>query len=269
MPPAARLTRFCATADPVPLRLNIVMQQLPIARWQHGSETGVHERLVEYSLAGVENVYPHTPPRSPEFLALDSDSSMVVRKDESSHGMHTPNTTQEFSSTPSLTYSSQNPSTYTSLRTSSVPSLPPGLLIDINGVLERPPGTLLYDCIFHFLSCTYSSASVSEWTTHNLAHFHPHAPPALATCPLCTRAYQGADGRTVWEECLAHVAAHIESGVDVRRGRVDNALVRWLWQRKVITDQAYKVLQGVVGARGNFTEYNGRERAGRRGERRY
>jgi hypothetical protein len=53
------------------------------------------------------------------------------------------------------------------------------------------------------------------------------------------------------------VQVHVEEGEDVRWRRVDRGLLDFLWSRRVISDQQYKVLKGNVSAGVNFAEVNG------------
>ena len=44
----------------------------------------------------------------------------------------------------------------------------------------------------------------------------------------------------------------------MRCGKIDSGVLRFLWSKKIISDQHYKVLTGNAGATGNFAEFNGR-----------
>jgi hypothetical protein len=71
----------------------------------------------------------------------------------------------------------------------------------------------------------------------------------------------------------------VEEGEDVRWRRVDRGLLDFLWSKRIISDQQYKVLKGNVSAGVNFAEVNGsqarvemgrsRERRAARGQRAY
>jgi hypothetical protein len=247
----ARLTGSCATAD-------AGLAATRLDRWQAERSPGVHARLVNFRYAGLEQPHmrshPHTYPEEPTSPRSNTSMTPVILEprrppyaSSSAYLSGPPSLVNTISTTPG-----------SSLHTSALSILPPPLVENPETtILERPPGTPLYPCTFHFLSCAFTASCPRVWHTHNLAHFHRHTPPTPARCSLCPWVCAYSDGRATWDTWLGHVQVHIEDGEDVRRGRVDLELLDFLWSRDIISNQQLKVLKGNVRAGENFAEVNG------------
>ncbi|KAK7635928.1 hypothetical protein IWX48DRAFT_18596 [Phyllosticta citricarpa] len=147
--------------------------------------------------------------------------------------------------------------------------------------------TIIYDCAFSFLGCTYlaisnttTTSSLSsppsdaeqEWKTHVLSHFHSHLPPRNVSCPLCDWGFAHASGARAWDCRMNHVAAHHRAGqrLDVSSsgggdgGWIDSGLFRYLWQKRIISDAEYQDLSCGGALRGPRTATMGAQAEGRR-----
>jgi hypothetical protein len=261
----ARLTGSCATADAglAAARLNL---------WQAEPSDDARARLFVFGYADVEQPHmrshAHTHPVEP--TSPRSNTSMTPVYLQPRRPPYAPSSTY-LSGPPSLadTFSTAPGS---SLHTSALSILPP-LLVENpeTTILERPPGTPLYPCTFHFLPCPFATPCSTVWRTHNLAHFRLNTPPTPARCPLCPWVCAYGDGWAAWNAWLGHVQEHIEAGEDVKRGSMDRGLLNFLWSRGIISNPRLMVLRGHVGTGVNFSEVNGsraRFETGRSRERR-
>jgi hypothetical protein len=152
------------------------------------------------------------------------------------------------------------------------------VLHEVDGVLTAPlldsevavPAVPEHTCIFHFLSCTYTSHDPEEWKEHCTAHLRGQEPPSRVSCPLCPWSAEcegEEDRRKAWDEGLSHVSeVHFAVGHRLGNERVDREFVKWLWRRKIIGGEDLKVLLGADN-RGRFVTTNGRERRGGGGQR--
>jgi hypothetical protein len=184
-------------------------------------------------------------------------------------------------STPSLTYTFQTAASKTAFAVGSARTsfASHGLLAaqrvleEVDGVLTAslPPSIAAesvvpeHTCIFHFLSCTYSSHDPDEWREHCTAHLRGNEPPRRVSCPLCpwSADFEGEEeGGEAWDQGLRHVSeVHFASGHRLGNERIDTELVKWLWRRRIIGDEDLKTLvSGEYGRR--FVTTNGRERRG-------
>ncbi|KAH7064851.1 hypothetical protein B0J12DRAFT_547282, partial [Macrophomina phaseolina] len=123
-----------------------------------------------------------------------------------------------------------------------------------DGVLIQPTSTTaalvpVYECTFAFLGCRFAAGAADEaaWRTHNLSHFHGHAPPRQVQCPLCDWGFQDPrDGHRAWDARMSHLAAHMRHGHSLasQAARPDFKLYQFLWQKRIIDDAEYKELRG-------------------------
>jgi hypothetical protein len=147
------------------------------------------------------------------------------------------------------------------------------VLEEVDGVLTAPlpdsedavPAVPEHTCIFHFLSCTYTSRDPDEWRDHCTAHLRGQEPPSRVSCPLCPWSAEcegDEEGGEAWDQGLRHVSeVHFAVGHRLGNERVDREFVKWLWRRKIIGSEDMKVLLG-ADCGGRFVTTNGRERRG-------
>lgn len=102
-------------------------------------------------------------------------------------------------------------------------------------------------CPFQILDCCETFSDVREFKTHVFSHFHGHSLPKSATCFLCSRNFQQTDTQDLaqaWNDMLSHLANdHFRRGQEYGTMRADFALMRWMYDRKIISDHVFKRTQ--------------------------
>src|SRR5690242_10640989 len=257
--------------------MNIPSLNIPytpqINGWIEHSPGNVHDRLVQYALAGLQappSSHSAQPPRSTNPRSTRSGSSMtpaLLHQSPASPGTP-PSLCSGTAATTASTASSSSIST-TLIDHGLLASYP--VLDDIDGVLVHPQLTTpspLYRCIFWFLDCGYLSRNRQEWETHSRAHLRGADPPRSVTCPLCDWAASCDAGppAAAWHAKMAHLAeSHFAFGQGLSTARPDFHLFQHLWQKRLIGDEDLKALKGGnygLGGRrpplGNFVRTNGR-----------
>jgi hypothetical protein len=124
-------------------------------------------------------------------------------------------------------------------------------LESVDGVLQVPvtanPHADLY-CPLHILDCEESFNDVKLWKTHIFSHFRGLACPVTANCFLCERIFTQTEydhPARAWNEMLSHVAAiHFRGlGEGLATVRTDFGLMRWMWNRRLITPAQFRRTQ--------------------------
>ena len=105
--------------------------------------------------------------------------------------------------------------------------------------LRNPPQ---YECPFNHLHCLLVFTSFDEWLAHSLTHFDGHAPPGKASCCFCDQTFASPSGMQCWRERMEHVELHHRLGHKLAHARLDLDLYRYLYQKRVITDLAFRDL---------------------------
>ncbi|KAJ4994482.1 hypothetical protein SVAN01_00311 [Stagonosporopsis vannaccii] len=239
-----------------------------ISEWIEHSPGNVHDRLVQYGLAGLQpplsyssssSSHPHsTNPRS-----VGSGSSMTPAL------LHHPPAS---AGTPSLYSSKTHASATTASSSVSTGLVDHGLLASYpllsedNGVLVQPllhTETPVLRCVFWFLDCGFLCHDREQWETHTLSHFRGEAPPRSVVCPLCDWEASRDDALGAWRLKMAHLADHhFAFGHTLSTSRPDFHLFHHLWQKRLIDDEDLKELKGgnhnLARPPGTFVRTNGR-----------
>jgi hypothetical protein len=102
------------------------------------------------------------------------------------------------------------------------------------------------ECCFWFLRCSYIYYDLDEWVTHCLSHFRGEEPPKTVSCPLCDCfQYTCDNGWKSWNQRMEHIGFHHSLlGETLRASRPDFPLFQHLWQKRLISDQDLKELNG-------------------------
>jgi len=115
-------------------------------------------------------------------------------------------------------------------------------------VMDHPHADLI--CPFQILDCEEPFDDIRLWKTHIFSHFRGHPCPVTATCFLCERVFdQSRDDHPAraWNEMLSHMAAVHFHGMGQRLAtvRTDFALMRWMYNRRIITPAQFRRTQMV------------------------
>ncbi|EXJ77190.1 hypothetical protein A1O3_10348 [Capronia epimyces CBS 606.96] len=104
-------------------------------------------------------------------------------------------------------------------------------------------------CPFQILDCDQVFADIIHFKMHVFSHFRGHELPTFATCFLCDNKYvQGPDDdpALAWNNMLSHmVHEHFRTGQQLATVRTDFGLMRWMYSRRIISDQQFKRTQMV------------------------
>jgi len=102
-------------------------------------------------------------------------------------------------------------------------------------------------CPFQILDCAETFSSVREYKLHVFSHFRGHPLPTSAACFLCTEKFYQAsedDPALAWNSMLGHMCHdHFRMGQEFGTIRADFALMRWMYDRKIISDLCFKRAQ--------------------------
>lgn len=102
-------------------------------------------------------------------------------------------------------------------------------------------------CPFQILDCFETFASVRQFKTHVFSHFRGEPLPKKASCFLCPNIYASdsdEDPAIPWNRMLGHMAHdHFRTGQEHGTFRADFALMRWMYDRKIIGDHMFKRTQ--------------------------
>lgn len=187
---------------------------------------------------------PQTRPYAPSFSndSSDDESDTVSRASSSLTDR-----------VPSLTRASSISSSGSSVTHSEGASAAQGELIsgsddDNSSTIRRQDQGADLLCPFQILDCDLIFSSVRTFKIHVFSHFRGHPLPTTATCFLCPAKFAQApedDQALAWNSMLSHMAhEHFrkvhETGVMMRP---DFALMRWMYDRKVIDEEYFKRAQ--------------------------
>lgn len=155
---------------------------------------------------------------------------------------------------PSLTRGLSNASSTASADTDFASALDGFQTLEsVDGVLQVPithhPHADLI-CPFQILDCEEPFSDVRLWKTHIFSHFRGRPCPVTATCFLCERVFgqtRADDPARAWNEMLSHMAAVHFRGLGQRLAtvRTDFALMRWMYNRRIITPAQFRRTQMV------------------------
>lgn len=99
-------------------------------------------------------------------------------------------------------------------------------------------------CPFQILDCAETFSSVREYKQHVFSHFRGHPLPVSAACFLCDDKFDQApedDPALAWNNMLGHMCHdHFRRGQECGTIRADFALMRWMYDRKIISDLYFK-----------------------------
>ena len=161
-----------------------------------------------------------------------------------------PTTSAENDGVPSLTRGSSITSCESStMLTETAIALQNGFVLESDdGILTVPhspdePGADLL-CPFQILDCHEMFGSVREYKLHVFSHFRGHPLPTFAICFLCDKKFEQTpedDSALSWNNMLSHMAhAHFRLGQEEGTLRADFGLMRWMHDRKIISDHHFK-----------------------------
>lgn len=107
---------------------------------------------------------------------------------------------------------------------------------------QEPFADLL--CPFQILDCIETFSNVRDFKTHVFSHFRGHPLPSSASCFLCEAKFEQTpedDQALAWNRMLAHMAHdHFRHGQEFGTLRPDFVLMRWMYDRKIISDHHFK-----------------------------
>lgn len=236
-------------------------ENLPFSRWIEDASNTFTGRLVasQHVKTGeleADNVY------SPQYTAPPGTSVFA------SFGSGVDDRTIDSQDTPSLyDGSSFIDSSISSGKASSFLDGVPRLGED--GELQSDDSIVdvhIHHCTFQrLLGCPFSSTDEAEWASHCDVHFRGQPPPRDIACHLCR--WSVPSGPTPWSVRQDHIAAHHWGGGVGKSTEKDIALIKHLWNRRIIDPAQYKELtaHGCLAERVEPVTYShSREREGRR-----
>jgi hypothetical protein len=104
-------------------------------------------------------------------------------------------------------------------------------------------------CPFQILDCERVFTDVISFKTHVFTHFRGHTLPTMASCFLCDKKFtqnEEDDDAMSWNQMLSHMAyQHYRQGQQLATVRTDFALMRWMYNRRLINDHQFKRVQMV------------------------
>ena len=180
-------------------------------------------------------------------MSRQSSLSSVLDSDQAMSG---PSTTAT-GAVPALGSDSSATSSTRSADTNIASALDGGYLLESHeGVLIVPnryhPNAHLL-CPFQILDCDRAFSETRDFKMHVFSHFKGHNTPESASCFLCDRKFkQGSEDHAAkaWNEMLSHLAEdHFRQGQRLATVRTDFTLMRWMYNRRLITDAEFKRTQ--------------------------
>lgn len=118
---------------------------------------------------------------------------------------------------------------------------------DHEGVLVVPPLRMprILECPFNLMYCPLTFSDHTEWIVHSLQHFGPAGPPEKNRCCFCDQEFYSDNGLHSWQDRMLHIAMqHHRLGHRLAHARPDFELYTYLWQKRVISDAAYRDIKG-------------------------
>jgi len=137
------------------------------------------------------------------------------------------------------------------MRTDVASALQGGFVLESDdGVLTLPGYAELASdllCPFQILDCIETFSSTREFKVHVFSHFRGHPLPTSATCFLCEEKFDQTledDPALAWNNMLGHMCRdHFRRGQEFGTIRAEFALMRWMYDRKIISDHYFKRAQ--------------------------
>lgn len=152
---------------------------------------------------------------------------------------------------PPLTRGTSIISSDSAVQTDTASALQGGYVLETDdGILtlsptSEPDADLL--CPFQILDCAETFSTVREFKIHVFSHFRGHPLPTSASCFLCGSRFTQEpedDCALAWNKMLGHMAHdHFRQGQQSGTIRADFALMRWMYDRKIISDHYFKRAQ--------------------------
>ena len=104
------------------------------------------------------------------------------------------------------------------------------------------------ECPFNLLLCCLTFSNVEDWIAHSLQHFRFPAgpeigPPPFNSCCFCDEEFYSEPYQS-WKARMHHVALHHQLGHKLSHARPDFDLLRYLWEKRLISDSEYRALRG-------------------------
>lgn len=191
--------------------------------------------------------------RSPPFWRRSAAAYPPTLKDDlSDDEVESMNSSTLTDRVPGLTRGSSIASTDRSVVQTDIASIHQGgfVLENEDGVLTLPHYAELNAdllCPFQILDCAETFSSVREYKLHVFSHFRGHPLPTSAACFLCTEKFDQSpqdDPALAWNNMLGHMCHdHFRRGQEFGTIRADFALMRWMYDRKIISDLCFKRTQ--------------------------
>ena len=152
---------------------------------------------------------------------------------------------------PPLTRSTSTLSYETEAPTDVASDLDGGYVLEVrDGVLTIPERYELDRdllCPFQILDCEKKFSEVVDFKMHVFSHFRGHALPTLASCFLCDIKFSQTsddDPARSWNNMLSHmVHNHFRQGQQLATVRTDFTLMRWMYNRRLISVHQFKRTQ--------------------------
>lgn len=152
---------------------------------------------------------------------------------------------------PPLTRGSSISSSDSAVQTDTASVLQGGYVLETDDGILTLPSTSEPDadllCPFQILDCAETFSSVREFKVHVFSHFRGHPLPTSASCFLCEIKFSQEpedDPALAWNKMLGHMAHdHFRQGQQLGTIRADFALMRWMYDRKIISDHYFKRTQ--------------------------
>lgn len=119
------------------------------------------------------------------------------------------------------------------------------LLLDHQtGHLVLPPvQEPIFECPFNFLQCDRTFTDQGEWLEHSLTHFEDVGPPASNECPFCHNRFMVVNSaKESWKLRMQCLSSHLERGQRIRTAKLDNRLIRYLWENRLMDKTLYRNL---------------------------
>ena len=104
------------------------------------------------------------------------------------------------------------------------------------------------ECPFStILNCLSTYSNEEEWIRHSLTHFDSHGravePPRSNSCRFCDENFYSLTPTESWVEMMRHTSLHYAVGYDISHARPDYALLKYLFDHRIISDAEYRHLK--------------------------
>ena len=114
-------------------------------------------------------------------------------------------------------------------------------------VLPSPEPNKL-ECPFQRIcNCLLTYSNERDWISHSLTHFHFHGrtiePPTSNRCRFCDKHFYSPTPRESWVGMMYHTSLHHALGHDLSHARPEYALLKYLFDHKIVSDAEYRHLK--------------------------